>query len=60
MFVATVVSAVFTVTFLGGTAEAAKSPVVGGVIHACLKTKGKPQLRGTLRVVPSSRACKRN
>lgn len=43
---------------LGG-AEAAKSPVAGGVIHACLKVKGKPALRGALRVVKSARACKK-
>ncbi|HEV7562911.1 MAG TPA: collagen-like protein [Solirubrobacterales bacterium] len=33
-------------------------PPVGGVIHACLTTKGKAQVRGKLRVVTAPRNCK--
>jgi hypothetical protein len=44
---------------LVGTAGAAQSPVSGGVVHACLKAKGKAQVRGALRVVPSAKGCKK-
>jgi hypothetical protein len=38
-------------------AAAGKSPVVkNGVIHACLKTKGKKSQRGTIHVVSSARS----
>lgn len=57
--IAFVVAALFTVLFSAGGAEAVQAPAAGGVIHACLKTKGKPALRGTLRVVKSARVCKR-
>jgi len=53
------VAAVSVLLLSGGAAEAAKSPVSGSVLTACLKTKGKPSTRGTLRVVPSARACKK-
>lgn len=53
------VGVLLTVFWSMGTAQAAKSPIAGGVIHACLKTKGKPAVRGTLRVVKSARACKK-
>jgi hypothetical protein len=41
------------------SAEAGLVPGPGGVIHACLLTKGKAQLRGTIRVVASPRKCRR-
>lgn len=41
-------------------AAAAKGPKVGnGVIHACLKTKGKKTQRGTIRIVSAAKQCKR-
>ncbi len=41
-------------------AVAGKGPrVKNGVIHACLKTKGKKSLRGTIHVVNSPRQCKK-
>ena len=40
-------------------AAKAKRPLAGGVVHACLKFKGKAATRGSLRVVRSARACKR-
>lgn len=33
-------------------------PTAGGVIHACLTTKGAPAARGSLRVVAAARQCK--
>jgi hypothetical protein len=57
--VAIMVAAVSVLFLSGGAAEAAKSPVSGNVIDACLKTKGKPSTRGTLRVVSFPRACKK-
>src|ERR1700749_5045521 len=42
-------------------ASAGTSPrIKGGVIHACMKTKGKKSQRGTIRVVSSAKQCKKN
>jgi hypothetical protein len=38
---------------------AAATPAGGGVIHACMLTKGKKATRGLLRVVPAASACKK-
>lgn len=41
-------------------AVAGRGPVArGGIVHACLKTKGKKSQRGTIRVVASARQCRR-
>lgn len=45
---------------LAPLAAAGKSPRVrNGVVHACVKTKGKRSQRGTIRIVNSARQCKR-
>jgi Collagen triple helix repeat (20 copies) len=45
---------------LAPLASAGNSPrVTGGVIHACMKTKGKKSQRGTLRIVNSAKQCKK-
>jgi|GEM_PF-4758016 len=45
---------------LAPLAVAGKGPrVKNGIVHACLKTKGKKAQRGTIRVVSSPRQCKK-
>jgi hypothetical protein len=45
---------------LAPLAAAGKGPrVKNGVVHACLKTKGKKSQRGTIHVVDSAKQCNR-
>ena len=53
--------AALSVPALAATKKAHKAPAstTAGVIHACMKTKGKKAQRGTIRVVTSPKACKK-
>lgn len=46
-----------SVLLFGGSAVAAKPPGKDGLIHACYKLKGKA--KGTMRVVPAGKHCRR-
>lgn len=54
-----VLSALVFLLCAGGSASGAPAPDSSGVLHACVVTKGKARLRGTVRVVSSPRSCKR-
>jgi hypothetical protein len=48
---ASVLLVVFGLAVAAPFASAAKAPTVTGIVHACIKTKGKKSQRGTLRIV---------
>jgi hypothetical protein len=50
-------AAVMLLAFFGATATAASPVGKDGQIHACYRVKGKP--KGSIRIVPSAKRCKR-